>query len=101
MEQAAERSDNNGSPEGEPFSRTAKKFEPIRLEWGAKLLPVRPEYLTMEICEQRSLLQMRLERYYHDTRVLAELWWEHVCTDPEIPTAKGKRKYHGPARIIT
>ena len=36
MEQAAERLDNNSSPEGEVFSRTAKEFQSIRLEWEAR-----------------------------------------------------------------
>lgn len=37
MEQAATSLDNNDSPEGDAFSRTAKKYRSIRLEWEAKL----------------------------------------------------------------
>ena len=44
LEQAAAQFDTNDSPEGDLFSRAAKKYRSIRLEWETKL---RPEDLTV------------------------------------------------------
>ena len=44
LEQAAAKFDTNDSPEGDLFSRAAKKYRSIRLEWETKL---RPEDLTV------------------------------------------------------